>query len=142
LKIITGLLLTFAAAAAISLAQEPAPYRNVGTMSQLMISVLYPTSNAIFYIDRTPPQNQLDWDQLAASALTLAESANLLMLPGRARDNDKWMKDAQLLANAGAAAYKAAKAKDLPAILALNEELNTACVECHQDYRPNYHKRK
>lgn len=124
------------------MAQEPAPYRLTGTVSQLMISVLYPTSNALFYIDRTPPQNQLEWDRIEASALTLAESANLLMLPGRARDNDKWMKDAKLVADVGAAAYKAAKAKDVAAILALNEDLNTACVECHQDYRPNYHKRK
>ena len=40
-----------------------------------------------------------------------------------------------------AAAYKAAKAKDLDAVLALNEQLYNSCVYCHEDYRPNYRKR-
>ena len=47
----------------------------------------------------------------------------------------------KLLIDVGAAAYKAAQAKDLNAVLALNEQLNTACVTCHEQYRPNYRKR-
>jgi cytochrome c556 len=121
-------------------AQAPAP-RAIGSMSQLMIDVVYPTSNAIFYIERTPPKTEVDWELVRTNALTLAESANLLMMPARARDNDKWMADAKLLLEAGSAAYKAAVAKDMAGILALNEELNTACVQCHMDYRPNYRRR-
>jgi cytochrome c556 len=63
------------------------------------------------------------------------------MMPARARDNEKWMADAKLLLEAGAAAYKAALAKDMAGILALNEGLNTACVQCHMDYRSNYRRR-
>ena len=51
----------------------------------------------------------------------LAESANLLMMPGRAWDNDGWMKDSQRLYDAGTAAYKAAKARDLDKIASLSE---------------------
>jgi len=148
MKKITGILLACAAATAIAIAQEApsnqaaAPYQSVGTMSQLMISIIYPTSNVIFYIHRAPPKNQQEWDEMAGNALTLAESANLLMMPGRARDNDKWIKDARLLADVGAAAYKAARAKDADALIALSDDLNTACVQCHQDYRPNYRKRQ
>jgi hypothetical protein len=76
------------------------------------------------------------------SALTLAESGNLLMLPGRARDEDKWVKDTKLLVDVATAAFKAARAKDIDAVLALNEQLNTACVTCHQDYRPGYGRRR
>ena len=135
-----GILLACAVAAAI-MAQE-SPFQAVGTMSQLMINIVYPTSNAIFYVGRGAPKNQQEWNEMANNALTLAESGNLLMLPARARDNDKWMADAKLLVDVGAAAYKAAQAKDADGLIALSDQLNTACVQCHMDYRPNYRKRK
>jgi hypothetical protein len=128
--------------AGLLVAQSPATYQPVGNMSQLMIDIIYPTSNAIFYVERNPPRTDADWNLLRGTALTLAESGNLLMMDTRARDRDGWMKDAKLLVTVGAAAYKAAQAKDMPAILALNEDLNTACVTCHMDYRSNYRKRK
>jgi hypothetical protein len=106
-----------------------------------MVDIIYPASDAIFYAGRTVPLSPKDWEELQRNALMVAESGNLLMMPNRARDADKWMKDAKLLVDAGAAAYKAAKAKDLDAVLALNEQLYNACVYCHEDYRPNYRKR-
>src|SRR5262249_33919652 len=93
-------------------AQSPAP-RAIGSMSELMVEVLYPTSDAIFYIGTRTPANSREWGDLQAKALMLAESANLLMMPGYARDQDRWMADSTLLRDAGAAAFKAAKAKDL-----------------------------
>jgi cytochrome c553 len=118
------------------------PYRIVGTMSQLMVDIIYPTSNDIFYIVRKPPSNEGEWEAIQRSALTLAESANLLVMPGRARDQDKWIADARLLLDAGNLAFRAARAKDYDAIVALNEQLVTACTTCHQDYRPNYRRRR
>jgi len=120
----------------------PNSYRIVGTMSQLMVDIIYPTSDDIFYIVTRPPSNDAQWAAIQRSALTLAESANLLMMPGRARDQDKWMTDARLLLEAGNLAYKAAKAKDLDALVGLNEQLVAACTTCHQDYRPNYRRRR
>jgi len=121
-----------------AIAQEPQP---VATMSQLMVEIIYPTSDAIFYAGRTTPMSDHDWAELQRSALMLAEAGNLLMMPSRARDQGMWMKDAKMLVDAGAAAYKAAKKKDLDAVLALNEQLYNSCVYCHEDYRPNYRKR-
>ena len=118
------------------------PYRIVGTMSQLMVDIIYPTSNDIFYIVTRPPSNDGEWAAIERSALTLAESANLLLMPGRARDQDKWITDSRLLLDAGNLAFKAAKAKDFDAIVALNEQLVTACTTCHRDYRPNYGRRR
>ena len=123
------------------LAQAPPPPKAVGTMSELMIDVIYPTSNAVFYIFREPPKNEVQWDAFKTQALTLAESANLLMMPSRARDQEKWMADAKLLWEVGNKAYRAAQAKNLEAVVALNDELNTACVQCHMDYRPAYGRR-
>ena len=73
---------------------------------------------------------------MQANALMMAEAGNLLMMGSRAKDQDNWMKDAKLLVEVGAAAFKAAQAKDADALDALSEQLNTACVTCHQDYRP------
>jgi hypothetical protein len=127
--------------AAIALAQSPAPFQPVGNMSQLMVDVIYPTSDAIFYVERTPPKNEQDWSVLRTNALTLAESGNLLMMGTRARDQGDWIKDAKILVDAGNAAYKAARAKDLNAVVAVNDQLYAACVTCHQQYRPNYRTR-
>ena len=124
-----------------TLAQAPS-VEPVGTMSQLMVDIIYPTSDDIFYIGRTPPSNNAEWGAIQRSALMLAESGNLLMVGSRAREQGNWIKDAKLLVDVGAAAYKAARAKDMDAILALNEQLYTACVTCHQDYRPNYGRRR
>ncbi|HEX6895700.1 MAG TPA: hypothetical protein VF146_10525 [Bryobacteraceae bacterium] len=123
------------------LAQAPG-FQPVGSVSQVMISITYPASDAIFYVERNPPKTEKDWNDLQAQALILAESGNLLLMGSRARDQGDWIKESQELVAVGAAAYKAALAKDLPAILALNQRLSDACVVCHQQYRPNYRRRK
>lgn len=123
------------------MAQAPT-FQPVGTVSQVMISITYPSSDAIFYVERSPPKTEKEWNDLQAQALILAESGNLLMIGRRARDQGDWIKESQEMVDVGAAAYKAAMAKDLPAIVALNQRLNDACVACHQQYRPNYRKRK
>ena len=68
-----------------TLAQAPS-VEPVGTMSQLMVDIIYPTSDDIFYIGRTPPSNNAEWGAIQRSALMLAESGNLLMVGSRARD--------------------------------------------------------
>jgi cytochrome c556 len=112
-----------------------------GTMSELMVKIIYPTSDAIFYITTRTPTNDVEWNDVQAKTLTLAESANLLMMPARARDQDRWMDDAKLLLDVGTAAFRAAKKKDVEALGALNDQLYQACVSCHQHYRPNYRRR-
>ena len=119
----------------------PAGPAIVGTMSDLMVKVIYPASDAIFYITTRQPATEAEWGDLQGKALMVAESANLLMLPGRARDEDRWMQDAQLMLDAGRAAYRAARAKDLAALEALNDQLYESCTSCHQHYRPNYGRR-
>jgi hypothetical protein len=123
-------------------AAPPAPTRRVGTMSELMVHMIYPTSDAVFYITSRTPKTEAEWVELQAKTLTLAESANLLMMPGRARDQGRWMKDATLMLEAGWAAFKAAKAKDAAALEALSDQLYESCVTCHKNYRPDYGKPK
>src|SRR5688500_691725 len=134
--------LTLAAAVAAALTQAaPAPRpptRNVGTMSDLMVKIIYPASDALFYIESRTPKTDSEWTVLEGQALMVAESANLLMMPGRARDQKQWMADAKLMLDAGAAAVAAATAKDVAAISALSEQLMESCTSCHRHYRKGY----
>lgn len=132
-------LLLLGGAVTVARAQAPAPsFQNVGSMSQLMINIIYPTSDAVFYVDRDEPKTEVQWNALANQALMLAESGNLLLMPGRARDQENWAKDAKMMIAAGSAAFKAARAKDIEAVRAVNDQLYQSCVSCHQQYRPNY----
>ena len=122
-------------------APEPPYVKSVGSMSELMINLIFPTSNEIFYVGRNANKTGKEWEDLKTNALMLAESANLLMAQNRAKDNDVWMKDAMLLWAVGDKAYKAAKVKDLEALKGLNDDLYEACQSCHVHYRPGYKRR-
>jgi cytochrome c556 len=124
---------------AIAFAQTPSePFPPVASVKQLMLDLIYPSSNDILLaIYRGGPKDEKEWAAVRRGAVTLAESGNLLMTRGRARDQVDWMKDAKLLANAGNAAYKAAQAKDGASLAALAESLDASCTTCHKQYRPN-----
>jgi hypothetical protein len=130
------------AAALVQPASDPPLMRNVGSMSDLMVKIIYPASDALFYIESRTPKTDSEWTVLEGQALMVAESANLLMMPGRARDQKQWMADARLMLDAGAAAVKAAKTKNVEAIAALSDQLLESCTSCHRHYRPNYGKPK
>ena len=112
--------------------------QSTATMKQLMVDMIHPASNEILlFVARGDPQDEKEWDRVRRSAITLAESGNLLMMPGRARDQGDWMKDAKLLVDVGTAAYKAAQDKNPKALAALTESLDASCTTCHKQYRPN-----
>ncbi len=115
-----------------------APGEPVGTVGELMAKIILPTSDAILYVGSRPPHDEAQWTELQAKALMLAESANLLMMPSRALDQDLWMKDSQILLDVGKAAFKGAMNKDVDALSALNEPLYNSCVTCHEDYDVKY----
>jgi hypothetical protein len=128
--------LLFVSAAAIAVAASGPPFRPVATISQIMVAITLPYSDALLYIERNPPKGDRDWETLQMQALMLAESGNLLMMDGRAKNQGQWMKDARLLVEAGAAAVTATRAKDLQAVLALNNQMVIACITCHTQFRP------
>ena len=103
-----------------------------------MVDILYPAGDAVFYIQTRTPTDSDGWASLQMQTLMIAEVANLLMMPERARDQDQWMRDAQLMLDAGEAAYRAAKDRDVEGLVALNDQLYQSCVQCHVNYRPGY----
>lgn len=116
--------------------------KSIGTMSELMVDMIFPLSNEIFYVGRNEQKTEKEWLDLKNNALMLGESANILMAENRARDKDRWMKDAKLLWDVGDRAYKAAKVRDIEALMALNSDLYEACQSCHEHYRPGYRRRQ
>ena len=114
----------------------------VGTMADVMTSMVYPSANDLLLsIARGGPKDDKEWMALQRSAVLLGESGNVLMMPARARDQAQWMTEARTLVDAGAAAYRAARAKDVNALTALEASINASCVSCHKQYRPNVHPR-
>jgi len=125
--------------ATLAFTQVPSePFPPSASVKQLMLDLIHPSSNDILLaIYRGGPKDEKDWAAVRRSAVTLAESGNMLMMRGRARDQGDWMKDAKLLVDAGNAAYKAAQAKDGSALAALAGAVDASCTTCHRQYRPN-----
>jgi len=121
-----------------ALAQAPSePFPPAASVKQLMLDLIHPSSNDILLaIYRGGPKDEKDWAAVRRSAVTLAESGNLLMMRGRAREGD-WIKDAKLLVDAGNAAYKAAQAKDVNALAALAGAMDASCTRFQKQYRLN-----
>ena len=69
------------------------------------------------------------------AAATLAESGNLLMLPGRAIGDD-WVEYAQGLVSASELALAAARAQDADALFDAGGRIYQVCRACHNQYWP------
>src|SRR5262245_28120258 len=83
--LVTGLFLV-----QVSSAQAPAPAADAKTvarpptMKELMLDLIYPTSDALFYVAREEPQNPADWSRVQVQALALQQAAIALTTPGQA----------------------------------------------------------
>ena len=83
------------------------------------------------------------WQAVENAALALAESANLLLIPGRncanglpvPMNNPDWSKFVQDLRDAGIKAYKAAQTKDQDKMIEVSDTLTKACAGCHRKWR-------
>ena len=137
-----------------------------GTLAQVMRGIPFPNSNIIFDTqtkDPAAPTTAIDksstaaaggatgvyssvysgWQQVENSSIALAETANLLLIPGRKCENglpvpleqEYYRKAVQGLADAGLAAYKVAQSKNLEAMVEVSGTISDACAACHEKYR-------
>lgn len=116
-----------------TMAQAPG-FQNVGTVRQIMLSITKPTSDVVFKYQFEPPKTDEEWTALQNNALTLAESGNLLLLPGRVKDSGEWTKTAKELVASGAEAFKAANAKDAKTLEMVGDTIDGTCEACHAKY--------
>ena len=121
------------------------PIKAVATLEEIMHGMVIPNAEIVWGasgsivtakgVEERRPKNGDEWIAVEASATTLAEAGNLLMMEGRAKDNGRWMDRARALREAGAAVHQAAKAKDVEALFQKGGDLFEACQGCHFDYR-------
>jgi hypothetical protein len=109
-------------------------FEPVGNILQLMIAIITPSSDVVFKASANVPKDDKEWAIVQNNALILAESGNLLMLPGRAKDGGDWIKDSRALVDAGTAAWKAANAKNIDDVTVVGDQILAACKACHQKY--------
>lgn len=139
-------------------AATPAPAAN---LNQLMRSLYFPHSNVVFFAQRYDPATVKrdaepsaatdpllgvfgGWEAVENSALTLADSADLLMTPGRKCSNGRdvpverpdWAQLVKGLREASMVAYKAALTKNTDKMLDASDVLAQSCANCHGKYRP------
>jgi len=112
------------------------PFKRIATVQQLMLAIVEPQSNAVFRVEVEAPHDQRGWNTISNAALALAESGNLLMLPGRARDSGDWLKRVQELQDLSVKAMKAAEAQNAEQVVAVGYEINDVCASCHRQYKP------
>jgi hypothetical protein len=115
-------------------AQQPG-IKPVASLMQLHEAMISPSSDAIFDVGREAPKDDRAWTAVRNHAVVLAESGNMLMLEGRAKDKGDWMKFSTALADAAAAALRAAEAKNLDALLEAGDRIVPVCEACHEPYR-------
>jgi hypothetical protein len=80
------------------------------------------------------PMTDEEWEAVWASAITISESGNLLMMSPRAKAEDDWMKFSAQLVNVGIDAKKAAESKNPEKVLDVGEQVYNVCTACHMKY--------
>jgi len=112
------------------------PFKVVGTVKQVMLGIVIPTSNIVFGAAGEAPTDDAAWGLVETSAIALAESGNLLMLEGRAKDDGEWRKQAQALIATSETALAAIRAKDADKLTAAGDAIYEVCEGCHKTYMP------
>ena len=111
------------------------PIRPIASIMQLHEAMISPSSDALFDVGREAPKNDKEWIAVRNHAVILAESSNMLMLDGRAKDRGDWMKYSSAMADAAAAALKAAEARNVDGLLEAGDRIVPVCEACHEPYR-------
>jgi mono/diheme cytochrome c family protein len=133
-----------------------------GNLAELMRAIAFPNSNIIFNVQIKDPGAQgkkpaaasfdyvewsstvyTGWLAVDQAAVAIAETAPLLLTPGRRCQNGRpvpvdradWRRYVNQLAEAGKLARRASQARNYGAFAEVSEKLNDACANCHQVYR-------
>jgi mono/diheme cytochrome c family protein len=147
-------------------AQGPS-FGPAGNLAQVMRGILFPSSNIIFTVQTVDPGVKpapnaapgnkdagfnwmlwgadiyKGWELVDYAAVALAESAPLMLTPGRRCENGRpvpvndpeWIKYSVELAEAGKAAYKASQSRNQEAVSEISNLVADSCLNCHQVYR-------
>jgi hypothetical protein len=80
------------------------------------------------------PATDDEWAGVRGSAIQLAESGNLLMLPSRSGGSADWNNFAKAMIDQSNRALKAIEAKDKDALFTIGGDIYDACTACHKQF--------
>lgn len=81
------------------------------------------------------PTTEEGWLAAENGAVQVAEGGNLMLLPGRVRD-EEWIRLSKKLTQDGLAAKAAVEAKDSERMYVVGAEMFQTCIACHTKYVP------
>jgi hypothetical protein len=124
--------------------QSVIPFKATASIHEFMVWGLEPAADVIWdnagYVITSDgeqdlqPTTQEGWDHVRNAATVVAESGNLLMMPGYAADQADWAEYAQGMVAAGIQAREAAQAQDADALFQAGANLYSVCLACHNRY--------
>ena len=147
----------------------PAPaFPAAGNLSQLMRGIMFPNSNIIFTVQTHDPAEKKKagdlptagggfnwtmwgsdlysgWEIVDYASIALADSAQLMLTPGRRCENGKpvpvsdpdWIRFTKEMAEVGRAAYRASQTRNQEKVSDISGDVADACLHCHQVFRDN-----
>lgn len=137
-------LVAMVAACAPSADDAESLYTPVGDVQELMQSVVEPAAEVYWdavgvVVDaegehQMAPANDEEWLAVRNAAYMIAESGNLMKMPGYALDDGAWMTMSQALIEVGERAIEAADARSLDAVFDMGAEVYYVCTNCHATY--------
>jgi hypothetical protein len=145
------------------------PYINDTTIKEIMQNIVDTNADIVWLsvttvasdkgLVETRPKTPEEWARVKAGAITLAEAANLLMIPGRHvarageksetpgvelepaemeelinKDRPAFYEHAKALHHAAMLAADAADKKDADKVFEVGETIERACENCHRNY--------
>jgi hypothetical protein len=141
-------LMTIAVLAALASCARPQPaaepqYEVVADVRQTMELIIDPAADVIWDSAGSvvsaageqdlAPASPEGWARVEAAAAVLAESGNLLLMPGRSGGPD-WDRHAGDLIAAGKLAMAAAQRQDADALFEAGGRIYEVCLACHSQY--------
>lgn len=82
------------------------------------------------------PKNAEEWKEAENASLLLAETTNILLIPGRRVNEQLWIDGVAAVRNNALKLAASARKKDENAFMEAGSELNEACYTCHKRYAP------
>ncbi len=128
----------------VAAAAQPAPFVAVTDTKQLMAWVMDPSADVVWGSVGTviteggreefAPRTDEEWTAIRNAAAVVAESGNLLMMPGRAVNQDDWMAKSRALIETATVVIRAAEVKDAETLFTAGSDMYLACSACHAGY--------
>jgi hypothetical protein len=122
----------------------PVPFKLAGDVKHTMQWVLDPAADHVWDsagsiitaegTQELAPTTDEGWLAVQHSAAVIAETGNLLVMPGRAVDNEAWQDISLGLVAAGLRAQSAAAAKDADELFDAGGQIYRVCSSCHSVY--------